>query len=108
MLDVSAFTSMLMWMPHSHDVVADFNLQAGANLTVADAVLVSGFLVLKTTGLCHEALLQVAKEIVTPKIVKHAAKEVRAVLFWQQLHTMCKAKSVETNRVFTGCKGCYP
>jgi len=40
----------------------------------------------------------VAKDMVTPKIVKDAAKEVRAVLFWQQLHTVCKTKCLCYNK----------
>ena len=108
MLDVSAFASMLLWMPHILDVVAHCHLQAGVNLSATDAALVSAFLALKTTGSFPQALLQVAKDIVTPKIVKDAAKQVRAVLFRQQMHAVSKAKCLCCNNsVFTGCKGCY-
>ena len=61
-------------------------------MSIMNAVLVSGFTSLKMTASIQEALLQVAQDVFTPKIVKDAAKEVRAVLFWQQLHTMFKAK----------------
>ncbi|DBA80265.1 TPA: hypothetical protein ACH3X2_007495 [Trebouxia sp. C0005] len=49
--------------------------QAGVKLSVTDAALVSGFVALKMTGLFPEALLQVAKNLVTLKIVKDAAKQ---------------------------------
>lgn len=85
-------------MPYIYDVVADCHPQAGVNLSVTDAALVSGFVALQMTGSFHEALLQVAKDMVTPKIVKDAAKEVRTVLFWQQLHTVCKTKCLCYNK----------
>ncbi len=108
MLDVSAFASMLLWMPHILDHVADCHLQTGVNVSVTEAALVSGFVALKMTGSFPEALLQVAKDMVTPKIVKDAAKQVRAVLFWQQMHAVSKAKCLcYNNSVFIGGKGCY-
>lgn len=70
--------------------LADCHLQAGDKLSVTDAALVSGFVVLKMTGSLPEALLQVAKDMVTPQILKDAAKQVRAVLFWQQMHVLSK------------------
>ncbi len=81
MLDVSGFASMLLWMPHILDVVVDCHSQAGVNLTVREAALVSVFVALKLTGSFPETVLQVAQDMVTPKIVKDAAKQVRAVLF---------------------------
>ena len=77
-------------MPHIFDVVADCHLQAGDKLSVTDAALVSGFVVLKMTGSFPEALLKLAKDMVTPQIVKDAAKQVRAVLFWQHMHVSSK------------------
>ncbi|KAL0024804.1 hypothetical protein WJX79_009594 [Trebouxia sp. C0005] len=62
-------------MPRILNAVTDCHLQAGVKLSVTDAALVSGFVALKMTGLFPEALLQVAKNLVTLKIVKDAAKQ---------------------------------
>ena len=88
---VSAFASLLQWMPHILDAVADCYLQAGDKLSFINAALVSGFKGLKVTGSIQEALLQVTQDVFTPKIVKDYAKEVRVVLFWQYLHSVFKA-----------------
>ncbi len=90
MLDVSAFVAMLLWIPHILEVAAYCHLQTGSNVSVVEAALVSGFVVLEMTGVFPEALLQVAKDMVTPQTVNDAAKQVRAVLFWQQMHVYIK------------------
>ena len=61
---------------------AHCRLQAGDHpLSITEMAMVSGHSALTLTSMFNSALLEVAKEMVTPKTVAQAAKEVKAAVF---------------------------